>query len=338
MQYVTTRNGRDRFTPQQVLREDRGADGGFFLPTPMPAFSQEYLKELEKLPFTGRIAQILNGLFDTNITQWDVDFCVGRHPVRVISLPQKIELLQCWHNRHRSFAGMVRILASRLRQDGEEIATEWVEIAVRLAILAARFAQSPESESVDVAVVGGELFGAASVWYAKNAGLPIGRILLCCNENSGMWELLHRGQLRTGALSVPTATPEADVAVPAGLERLLFAVAGTGEVKRYLEVCRRGGTYMPEEPVLAALREDLRVVVTGVQRMEAALRGVYANGILLSPYDGLCHGGILDYRAQSGENRPCLILSERSPVLDRRTVENAFCEGALPEDIWEEER
>lgn len=329
MEYATTRDSEKRYSPHQVLRQDRGGDGGLFLPVTPPELN---LKELGQIPFTARIARVLNLLFDGGLSQWDVDFCVGRHPVKAVPLPQKMVLLECWHNRQGSLKHMVSTLAARLRQDGEPVATEFVELAVRIAILAAVFAENLPEEPVDVAVVSGELYAATAACYGKNWGLPIGNIILCCNENGGLWELFHRGQLRTDALSVPTATPGADVCLPMELERLLHAWGGTREVDRYLEAVRRGAVYEMEE----LPQWDFSVSVVGRQRMMDALRSVAAIGTLLSPYDGLCYGGLLDHRARFREIRPALLLSERAPALDAEMVTAAL--GRWPEelDTWEE--
>lgn len=326
MVYATTRNPEKPYPPQKALKDDRGPDGGLFLPASMPRYEPVQLRALGELPFTARIAWMLNALCDTELTQWDVDFCVNRHPVRLVSLPQKILLAQCWHNQEGSLSYMEEALCARLRQDGKSVPTDWGKIALRIAILFALFTDegSPREQDVDVSVVCGEFYDPISAWYAREFGLPIGRIVLCCNENSAIWELFHRGQLRTDGVSVKTATPEADVALPLGLERLIFASGGVREVERFLEAVRSGRPYCPDEPVLENLRRGFHVSVVGKYRMEAAIRSVYACGTLLGPYDGLCHAGLLDERATTGHNGPGLILSARSPKLDLQAVSAAF--------------
>lgn len=340
MVYVTTREERKPYTAQQVLQEDRGDCGGLFVPSPEPVFSMEELEALWALPFTARIARVLNGLFGTAITQWDVDFCVGRHPVRLISLPQKILLAQCWHNWEGSLSYLVRVLASRLRSDGKPVAGEWTEVSVRFALLLAiagearQYVDFSRGERLDVSAISGEFYGVVSAWYARAWGAPIGSIVCCCNENHLIWELFHRGLLHTDGVTSETVTPLADVAVPIGLERLIYAVGGTSEVSRYLDAVRRGGVYVPGDDIRERLTRGMAVSVVGRQRMEATLRGVHACGTLLSPYDGLCHGGLQDHRTRTGSREWALIFSERSPKLDRAVAHSAF-EGysPIPEDL-----
>lgn len=334
MLYRTTRDERDAYTVQRVLTEDRGPDGGLFLPFRMPCYTQEDLYALGQLPFTARIAQVLNTLCNTGLTQWDVDFCVGRRPVRLVSLPQKILLAQCWHNAQGGIDYLVRTLSSRVRRDSRPESTDWLEIAVRVSVLFALFTE-PEITRlghVDAAFLAGELYGPVSAFYARSWGLPIGNILLCCNENGQLWELFHRGQLRTDAVSVTTKTPDGDVTLPVGLERLLYEAGGAQEVAQFLDCCRRGGVYSPRDGVLSALRRGMFVSVVGSRRMEDTIASVWATaGVVLSPYDALCHAGLSDCRARTGENHPALIFSEKSPLRDGEVTAGAL--GLSPEAL-----
>ena len=48
MLYVTTRNNRDAYTAQRVLRENRGPDGGLYVPFREPVFSREEIDALKE--------------------------------------------------------------------------------------------------------------------------------------------------------------------------------------------------------------------------------------------------------------------------------------------------
>ena len=59
------------------------------------------------------------------------------------------------------------------------------------------------------------------------------------------------------------------------------------------------------------------VSVVSDSRMGFTLKGVLKDtGRLMSPYEALTYAGVQDYRAKGGENRMCLMLSEKSPRLD----------------------
>ena len=318
MLYLTTRSSRDAYTAQRALRESRGPDGGMYLPFRGPSFAPEDWKKLAAMPFGQRVAEILNRLFQMRLTCWDVDVCIGRNPVKIEPLGHRTLVAELWHNPGQSYDYLARELAEQLLNESS-CQSGWLSIALRIAMLFGIYGQLPgdSSEPVDISVISGDFAAPISAYYARAWGLPIGNIVCCCNENSGLWELLRHGQLRTDTASVPTILPEADVAVPENLERLVYEAGGTDEVERYLEVCRRGGAYAPSDPVLAKMNRGLSVSVVSSSRIGQTISSVYrTHRYVLSPGSALSYAGLMDYRAKAGQARNALILAEKSPVLD----------------------
>ena len=316
MLYITTRSRRDVYTAQRALRESRGPDGGMYLPFRGPSYSSEEWRELAAAPFGQRVAEILNRLFGCKLTCWDVDVCIGRNPVPLVSLGHRTLAAVLWRNPGLSYDYMARELAEQLL-DASDYKNGWLAIALRVALLFGIFGQLNTDEPTDISLISGDFSAPISAYYAKQWGLPIGTIICCCNENSGLWELLCHGQLRTDATSVRTAIPEADVALPEQLERLVFEAGGEAEVARYLEVCRRGGAYAPSDPVLANLGRDFRVSVVSSSRIGQTISSVYrTHNYVLSPAAALSYAGLMDARAKPGLHKTALILAEKSPMLD----------------------
>lgn len=321
MLYVTTRNKSETFTAQRVLREKRGPDGGEYLPFQIPA-----LADLEPgTSINHSIAQVLNLLFQTRLTAWDVDFTIGRYPVRLEFLRQRTIMAEPWHNPHWDFAHLAESLLPLI---GAAEKTGWTDIAIRVAVLTGIFGELERrgiQEKVDVAVVSGDFAGPISAWYARQWGLPVGNIICCCNENNAVWDLLTYGQIRTDAVSILTQVPEADVVVPDHLERLIDQAGGREEVLRYLDCCRRGGMYCPEAEALSAMSEGLYASVVSSQRLSQTILGAYTtHGYVMPPASALAYAGLLDHRARTGTLRPALVMTEKAPSRD-----SGFIAGAL---------
>lgn len=322
MLYVTTRNNSDPYTAYRAMHELRGPDGGFFLPFRHPKFSEEELDALAQKPFGQRIADVLNRLFNTRLTGWDVDFCCGRAPVRLTPLRHKILITEAWHTTSGTFHHMIKALATRLTGNDESV-SDWMEIAIRAAVFFGIFGELKHYgiEQVDISVVSGDFTLPVSAWYARRWGLPIGRILCCCNENNAVWELFCHGQMRTDAISIPTIVPEADVALPVGLERLIYESGGICETQRYLDCCRHGKNYYSGDSVMSKLRSGMYVSVVSSHRLESTIPSVYrTHGYLLTPCLALAYAGLLDYRAKTGEIGPILVWGEDSPALHTQTI------------------
>ena len=326
MLYVTTRNDQNPVTTQHVLQGSRDEDGGLYLPFRFPVLTPEHRKSLAAMHFNQRIAAILNLFFSTKLTSWDVDFAVGRYPVRLESLGHRVVMAECWHNPDWSVQRLADNLTKLVAAESSEQGS-WMEIAIRIAILAASLCEQEvfQGGSVDVAVISGEFTWPISLWYARKMGLPVGNIVCCRNENKQLWELICHGQLRTDSVSISTIVPEADVPVPVNLERLIYDCGGREQVERYLHACRNGMTYCVEEDFLRELRKGLYVSVVSSSRIRSAIPNVYnSHSYLLNPESALAYCGLLDYRVKTGATGQAMVVCDKSPVCAVETVADAM--------------
>lgn len=322
MLYVTTRNDRDTFTSHRVLMDDRAEDGGFYVPLRIPVFYREDLDVLRAMPFSQRMAEVLNVLFQTQLTRWDLDFCIGRSPVKLVPLRHQIIMGEFWHNPDWCWQKTENSLAKLLRSDSE-VPGSWLRIAIRIAVLAASCLEMSADvrEPVDISMVSGDFLWPVSAWYGRKLGFPVGNIIMCCNENKSLWDLICHGQLRTDSVTVSTELPEADVAVPAELERLIYGCGGREETQRYLECLRRGVSYFAEGQMLSSLQKGNYVSVVSTGRIRDIISGAMGtHSYLLSPCSALAYGGLLDYRAKKGALRPSLVICENGPIGEERRI------------------
>ena len=342
MLYVTTRNKNDAHTAHKTLTLDYASDGGLFVPFQMPKISRENIQEICNKSFGQCVADILNLFFSARLDGWDVDFCIGRYPIKLVPMSQRIVIAESWHNPDWEYARMERNLYSRLcGNDGNHgIPTSWAGIAIRIATLFGLYGQLlkkglvDNDSSFDVATATGDFTTPMSVWYARRMGLPVGKIICACNENSGLWDLLHHGQLRTDAVVTPTDTPLCDYNAPNNLERLLYSSTSPDAVHDYLKAKNTGVPYVPGEDVFDRIRQGLFAAVIGRKRIESIISSVYRiSTYLLDPYGALAYGALQDYRSTHLEGKTTIILTEKSPICNAEIVSKSL--GITVEDLRE---
>jgi len=325
--YLSTRNHQETYTAARVLAQGRAPDGGLFVPYYTAPFPKEDMEELGKMEFNDIVARLLNIQFQTRLTGNDVRLCVGKSPVRLTQLSNRILAGECWHNLRGSYTHLVHSLIRHIFPEATEDNGSWAQVGVGACVIFGIFGELmgrglvDYDRKADVSLVGGDFSMVMSCWYARCWGLPIGNIVCCCNENNALWSLFAHGSMRTDAVSIPTPLPEADVAVPVSLERLIHGCGGTEEASAYVEKLRLGATYYPEMDILEKLRSGIYVSVVSSRRTLDTIPNVYAtHGYLLSPYSALAYAGLLDFKAKKGGGRTGVVLCDRSPLLEAETV------------------
>lgn len=325
MQYVTTRNEAKIYSPYHALNDLRAEDDGLYIPKEEPAFTAEEIGAFALKNPNQALAEILDLLFDADLNRWSVDFAVGRYPVRLRTMNRRIAVAECWHNQDWELSRVVRDLAALVRgtRAGVLPTGSWAEVAVRAGILFGLFGEltrdgiADREHPVDVAVASADLTAAAAALLAKRWGLPLGKIIICCNENNHIWHLVNYGELRTQPHLHSTTTPLCDQALPLGLEWLLYACGGREEVHSLVGSIREGKSFYADPDTVAALQKDIYVSVVGKNRVSATIAHVYKDsGYVFGPYSALTFAGIQDYRSNSGTDNQTLLLSERGALCD----------------------
>jgi len=324
--YVSSRNKSDSYTAYTALHNNYTPDGGLFIPFHLPQLSEEEIANLRSGSFAAAVARILNLFFSSGLSEWDVECCIGRAPVRLQSMSHKLIFAECWHNVQRTYAYTAQQLFSKIAgQTGNP--SKWAQIAIRIAILFGIYSQMSDNDAqgVDIAVNTGDFSQPMAAWYAKKMGLPVGTIICSCNDNCAVWDLLRRGECATGTAVIPTELPELDFALPECVEMLIAETLGCDEVQKYLQAVEKKATYRIDEEMLAQFNAGLVCVVVSQSRIPATLRSLYrANAYIADSYSALSFGGLQDHRASSGESRSTVLFSDYCPVLAGSKVAKAI--------------
>lgn len=311
MLYVTTRDRSDAFTAHKALTSDTATDGGLYVPYILPQLDEREIHDMQNKSFGEIVADILNIFFSAKLTVWDVDFCVGKNPLKLASVGRKIIIAETWHNHGSDYSYFVKSIYTRLCDYQNEIPTSWVKVAVKIAVLFATYTEllrskQLETGTLDIAVLAGDMTDPCAAYYAKKMGLPIGNIVMCCDDNSGIWDLLNRGEIGTALL---------DPSRRLGLERLINDICGMEETQKYKAAADKKGLYILPEELANSFSNGLYAAVVGKERIGSVINSVYRNNnYVMDPLTAVCFGGLQDHRAKVGESKLTVMFAEKSPA------------------------
>nr|MBQ4317875.1 threonine synthase [Clostridia bacterium] len=134
MNYISTRNSAgDPVSSAQAIKQGLASDGGLFMPSELPEFTESDFKELCKLDYAGRAAFVLSKfltdytyeelLADCTSAYGEDRFKGGAAPLH--HLGSNIRMLELWHGPTCAFKDMAlqimpKLLSRALKKTGED--------------------------------------------------------------------------------------------------------------------------------------------------------------------------------------------------------------------------
>jgi len=142
-------------------------------------------------------------------------------------------------------------------------------------------------EPLDVCVPTGNFGNILGAYYARELGVPIGRLLCASNENKVLTDFIATGAYDIAERGfVTTPSPSMDILISSNLERLLFELTGDGEaVRDWMASLRDCGSFRVDIDTFAQLRELLSGDFVTNDESLATIRRVWRqHGYLLDPH------------------------------------------------------
>ncbi len=321
MLYITTVTDKDAYTAHRTLQENRAPDGGMFVPFYLPILEDSYIDSLGTKSFGQIVAEIMNLFFSCHMNGWDVDFCIGKNPIKIKSMNHKLTVSEIWHNHESRFDYIEKALYSKIcgNQSAKQKPTEWFCIAVRIAVLFAVFGEliknniTGGTQPVDIAVPTGNFSDPISAWYARKMGLPIGVIICSCENDSIVWDLIQRGEINTGNCKQLE-----------GVDRLIQSTFGCDEVNRFKHACDQGAVYSLDEEKSKLISSAMFAAVIGKDRIPSVINSMYrTNGYIIDENTALAYAGLQDYRTRVSGGHHGILIASDSPDLSLEMISNA---------------
>ena len=94
-----------------------------------------------------------------------------------------------------------------------------------------------KGEALNVCVPTGNFGNILAAYYAKEMGVPMGKLICASNPNNVLTDFLHTGVYDRNRAFYNTMSPSMDILISSNLERLLFDLSGQNdaEVRGYME-------------------------------------------------------------------------------------------------------
>lgn len=181
-------------------------------------------------------------------------------------------------------------------------------------------------EKMNVVVPTGNFGNILAAFYAKNMGLPIGKLICASNDNRVLYDFFRTGVYDRNREFVLTSSPSMDILISSNLERLIYRIAGSDAKKNseLMKALSGEGKY----DITDEMREQLKDFYGGFATEEETAETIKAlyekTGYVIDTHTAVAAAVYKKYEKDTKDSTPALIASTASPFKFTRSVMNAI--------------
>ena len=185
-----------------------------------------------------------------------------------------------------------------------------------------------EGEPVNFVVPTGNFGNILAAYYAKNMGVPVGKLICASNENKVLFDFFETGVYDKNRDFILTTSPSMDILISSNLERLIFKIAGenakaTADMMNSLAT---DGKYEVTDEMKAQLK-DFVGGWASEEECAAEIKRVYdKTGYVMDTHTAVASAVYHAYKEKTGDTAKTIIASTASPYKFGTSVMGAIDE------------
>lgn len=173
-----------------------------------------------------------------------------------------------------------------------------------------------EGDLMNVCVPTGNFGNILAAYYAKTMGVPIGKLICASNANNVLTDFIKTGVYDRNRTFYTTTSPSMDILISSNLERMLYSLSGEDDklVAQYMADLSATGRYQVSEEI----RGKLTDIFYGGYCDDDATKAVIAKmwedkNYLIDTHTAVAFAVYEQYKAETGDNTPTVVVSTASP-------------------------
>jgi len=177
-------------------------------------------------------------------------------------------------------------------------------------------------DKLDFAVPTGNFGNILACWYAKEMGLPVGKLICASNSNNVLTDFFESGVYNKNRPFHCTASPSMDILVSSNLERLMYCISGDDKlVASYMKSLSESGSYKVSDEIMKVISESFAAGCCSDEETKELIGRTYAQkGYLIDTHTAVAVKVVEDYR-RNNPTVPTVVVSTASPF--------KFCDSVL---------
>ena len=182
-----------------------------------------------------------------------------------------------------------------------------------------------KDEKVNVVVPTGNFGNILAAYFAKQMGVPFGKLICASNDNKVLYDFFQTGTYDKNREFILTTSPSMDILVSSNLERLLYLSCGrdAAKTKELMEQLSKNGKY-EITPEMKEFMKDFSAGYADMEENAKEIKKVFDDtGYLIDTHTGVAAAVYEQYKTKTGDATKTVIASTASPYKFSRSVMEA---------------
>lgn len=171
-------------------------------------------------------------------------------------------------------------------------------------------------DKLNVVVPTGNFGNILAAYYAKQMGIPLGKLICASNANNILTDFINTGIYDRNRPFYTTVSPSMDILISSNLERLLYHLTGENDelINEWFTALKTDGRYEVNDSVKAAVKENFYAGCCDDNETKAAIKEVFDSySYLMDTHTAVAYKVYEDYKKNTGDNTKALIASTANP-------------------------
>ena len=162
-------------------------------------------------------------------------------------------------------------------------------------------------------------------YFAKQMGLPVGKLVCASNENKVLTDFFENGEYDKNRAFHVTKSPSMDILISSNLERLLYLTCGAEKCADYMAQLKENGKYKLDKSELDAIKAEFDAGFTDDVETLKTIKDVYEkHGYLMDTHTAVAWSVYEKWAKEAGNTDVSVVLSTASPYKFSSSVMNAL--------------
>lgn len=181
-------------------------------------------------------------------------------------------------------------------------------------------------EKVNFVVPTGNFGNILAAFYAKNMGVPVGKLICASNENKVLYDFFETGVYDRNREFILTSSPSMDILISSNLERLIFRIAGDDAKKTsdMMEALKTTGKYTITDDMKAKLADFTGGWASEEDTAKEIKRVYDETGYVMDTHTAVASSVYHTYKDNTNDDTKTIIASTASPYKFGTSVMSAI--------------